>query len=36
MRSAGTVISSTEMMTYELMRPSSSPVFKEMLPYLKG
>jgi nicotinamidase-related amidase len=36
MRSAGAVISSTEMMTYELMRSSSSPAFKEMLPHLKG
>jgi nicotinamidase-related amidase len=36
MQSAGAVISSTEMMIYELMRSSSSPAFKEMLPYLKG
>jgi nicotinamidase-related amidase len=36
MRSAGAVISSTEMMIYELMRSSASPEFKEMLPYLKG
>ncbi|MEY2395443.1 MAG: hypothetical protein QOF94_1788, partial [Acidobacteriaceae bacterium] len=36
MRSAGAVISSTEMMIYELMRTSSSPAFKQMLPYLKG
>jgi nicotinamidase-related amidase len=36
MRAAGTVISSTEMMIYELMRSSSSPAFKEMLPHLKG
>jgi len=36
MRSAGAVISSTEMMIYELMRSSSSAAFKEMLPYLKG
>jgi nicotinamidase-related amidase len=35
MRDAGAVISSTEMIIYELMRSSSSPVFKEMLPYLK-
>ncbi len=35
MRDAGAVISSTEMMIYELMRSSSSPAFKEMLPYLK-
>jgi len=36
MRAAGAVISSTEMMIYELMRSSGSPAFKEMLPYLKG
>jgi nicotinamidase-related amidase len=36
MGAAGAVISSTEMMMYELMKSSSSPVFKEMLPYLKG
>ena len=36
MRSAGAVISSTEMIIYELMRSSSSPAFKEMLPHLKG
>jgi hypothetical protein len=30
------VLSSTEMMIYELMRSSSSPAFKEMLPYLRG
>jgi len=36
MRAAGAVISSTEMMIYELMRASSSAAFKEMLPYLKG
>ncbi len=36
MRASGTVISSTEMMIYELMRSSSSPAFKAMLPYLKG
>jgi nicotinamidase-related amidase len=36
MRAAGAVISSTEMMIYELMRSSSSPAFKKMLPYLKG
>ncbi len=36
MRSAGTVISSTEMMIYELMRSSSSAEFKELLPHLKG
>jgi|SRR5262252_4598998 len=36
MRAAGAVISSTEMMTYELLRSSGSPAFKEMLPYLRG
>jgi nicotinamidase-related amidase len=35
MRDAGAVISSTEMVIYELMRSSSSPAFKEILPYLK-
>jgi len=36
MRDAGAVISSTEMMIYELMRASSSVAFKELLPHLKG
>jgi nicotinamidase-related amidase len=36
MRAAGAIISSTEMMVYELMRASSSAVFKELLPHLKG
>jgi nicotinamidase-related amidase len=36
MHAAGAVISSTEMIIYELMRSSSSPAFKEMLPHLKG
>jgi nicotinamidase-related amidase len=36
MRAAGAVISSTEMMIYELMRSSASPAFKEMVSYLKG
>jgi nicotinamidase-related amidase len=36
MRAAGAVISSAEMMIYELMRSSSSAAFKEMLPHLKG
>jgi nicotinamidase-related amidase len=36
MRAAGAVISSTEMMIYELMRSSSSPAFKDMLTHLKG
>jgi nicotinamidase-related amidase len=35
MRAAGAVISSTEMMIYELVRSSSSPAFKELLPHLK-
>jgi len=36
MRAAGAVISSTEMMIYELMRSSGSPAFRELLPFLKG
>ena len=36
MRTAGVVISSTEMMIYELMRSSSSAAFKELLPHLKS
>lgn len=36
LRAAGAVISSTEMMIYELMRSSSSAAFKELLPHLKG
>ena len=35
MRSAGCVISSTEMMMYELMRRSGTAEFKKMLAYLK-
>jgi nicotinamidase-related amidase len=35
MRAAGAVISSTEMMIYELMRSSATPAFKQLLPYLK-
>lgn len=35
MRDAGCVISSTEMMMYELLRQSGSAAFKELLPYLK-
>lgn len=35
MRDAGAVMSSTEMMTYELLGRSGSPEFKEMLQYLK-
>ena len=36
MRAAGVVISSTEMMIYELVRSSGSVAFKELLPHLKG
>jgi nicotinamidase-related amidase len=36
MRAAGAVLSSTEMMIYELMRSSGSAAFRELLPYLKG
>jgi nicotinamidase-related amidase len=36
MRAAGAVISSTEMMIYELVRGSGSSAFRELLPYLKG
>jgi nicotinamidase-related amidase len=35
MRDAGAVISSTEMMLYELMGKSGTPVFKEMLKWVK-
>jgi nicotinamidase-related amidase len=35
MRDAGAVISSAEMMIYELLGKSGSPAFKEMLKYLK-
>lgn len=35
MKSAGAVISSTEMMIYELLGASGTPAFKEMLPHLK-
>ena len=35
MRDAGAVISSTEMMMYELLRCSGTAPFKELLPYLK-
>jgi nicotinamidase-related amidase len=35
MRAAGAVISSTEMMIYELLRASGTPAFRELLPYLK-
>lgn len=36
MAAACAVISSTEMMIYELMKSSGSPAFKELLPYLKS
>lgn len=36
MRAAGAIISSTEMMIYELMSSSSSAAFKALLPHLKG
>jgi nicotinamidase-related amidase len=36
MRSAGVVISSAEMMIYELLGGSGTAAFKKMLPYLKG
>jgi nicotinamidase-related amidase len=36
MRAAGAVISSTEMILYELLRSSGAQAFKELLPYLKG
>jgi nicotinamidase-related amidase len=35
MRDAGCVISSTEMMMYELLRQSGTPAFKELLQHLK-
>jgi nicotinamidase-related amidase len=35
MRAAGAIISSTEMIIYELMRSSGAPAFKEMLPHLR-
>jgi nicotinamidase-related amidase len=35
MRDSGAVISSTEMMIYELLHQSGTPAFKEMLQYLK-
>ena len=35
MQAAGAVISSTEMMLYELMGRSGTPTFKEMLKYIK-
>jgi nicotinamidase-related amidase len=35
MRAAGAILSSTEMMIYELLLSSGAPAFKELLPYLK-
>ena len=35
MRAAGAVLSSTEMMVYELLQASDSEAFKQMLPHLK-
>src|SRR5207248_10481741 len=35
MQAAGALLSSTEMMIYELLGESGSPEFKEMLQYLK-
>lgn len=35
MQNAGAIISSTEMMIYELMRKSGTPQFKELLQYIK-
>jgi nicotinamidase-related amidase len=36
MRAGGAILSSTEMMIYELLRSSGAPAFRELLPYLKG
>ena len=36
MQAAGAILSSTEMMIYELLRQSGAPAFKELLPHLKG
>jgi len=36
MCAAGAILSSTEMMIYELLRSSGAPAFRELLPYLKG
>jgi nicotinamidase-related amidase len=36
MRASGAILSSAEMMLYELLRSSGAPAFKELLPYLKG
>jgi len=36
MRAAGAVISSTEMIIYEVLRSSGATAFKELLPHLRG
>jgi nicotinamidase-related amidase len=36
MRAAGAVISSTEMIVYEMLGSSGTPAFKQLLPYLKA
>ncbi len=36
MRAAGAILSSTEMMIYELLGSSGAPAFTELLPHLKG
>jgi nicotinamidase-related amidase len=36
MSAAGAILSSAEMMIYELLRSSGAPAFRELLPYLKG
>lgn len=36
MRAGGAILSSTEMMIYELLRSSGAPAFRELLPYLKN
>ena len=36
MRAAGAILSSTEMIVYELLRASGTPAFRELLPYMKG
>jgi len=36
MRAAGAIVSSAEMLIYELLRSSGAPGFREMLPHLKG
>ena len=34
MRAAGAILSSAEMMSYELLRSSSAPAFRELLPFI--